>query len=159
MSKIEEKISALGLQLPTAAKPLAAYVPAVKSNDLIFTAGQLPSVDGKLVEPGGMGKVCEKNKEAAKHAAHVATLNALAAIKLAAENLDHVKQILKVTVFVASDAGFNAQPFVANGASELLEKVFGKSGIHARSAVGVSELPMNASVEVELIASLNSNLI
>ncbi|ACF14308.1 Endoribonuclease L-PSP [Chloroherpeton thalassium ATCC 35110] len=159
MSIIEEKIEALGLSLPKAAKPVAVYVPAVKSNDLIFTAGQLPSIDGKLITPGGVGKVNEQNKEAAKKAAEVATLNALAAIKLVAESLDHVKQILKVTVFVASESGFSGQPFVANGASELLEKVFEKSGIHARSAVGVSELPLNASVEVELIASLNSNLI
>ena len=151
---IKEKLSSLGLSLPIAAAPVAAYVPAVKSGNLIFTAGQLPVVDGKLVKEGKVGS--DVTVEDAKELAQICALNALAAISLVAD-LDQVERVVRVGGFVNCAPGFTAIPGVVNGASELLIKVFGDiNGKHARTAVGVAELPLNAPVEIELIIQLRS---
>ena len=151
---IKEKLSGLGLTLPTAAAPVAAYVPAVKSGNLIFTAGQLPVVDGKLVKEGKVGR--EVAEDDAKDLAQICALNALAAISLVAD-LDQVERVVRVGGFVNCAPGFTAIPGVVNGASELLIKVFGDvNGKHARTAVGVGELPLNAPVEIELIVQLKN---
>ena len=151
---IKEKISSLGLSLPTAAEPVAAYVPAVKSGNLIFTAGQLPVVDGKLVKEGKVGS--DVSAEDAKELAQICALNALAAISLVAD-LDQIERVVRVGGFVNCAPGFIAIPGVVNGASEFLIKIFGDvNGKHARTAVGVAELPLNASVEIELIVQLKN---
>ena len=151
---IKEKLSELGLTLPTAAAPVAAYVPAVKSGNLVFTAGQLPVVDGKLVKEGKV--VSDVTAEDAKELAQSCALNALAAISLVAE-LDQIERVVRVGGFVNCAPGFTAIPGVVNGASELLIKVFGDvNGKHARTAVGVAELPINAPVEIELIVQLKN---
>ena len=151
---IKEKLSALGLTLPTAAAPVAAYVPAVKSGNLVFTAGQLPVVEGKLVKEGKFGR--EVTAEDAKELAQICALNALAAISLVAD-LDQVERVVRVGGYVNCAPGFTAIPGVVNGASELLIKVFGDvNGKHARTAVGVAELPLNAPVEIELIVQLKN---
>ena len=151
---VKEKLSVLGLSLPTATAPVAAYVPAVKSGNLIFTAGQLPVVDGKLVKEGKVGS--DVTVEDAKELAQICALNALAAISLVAD-LDQVERVVRVGGFVNCAPGFTAIPGVVNGASELLIKVFGDvNGKHARTAVGVAELPLNAPVEIELIIQLRS---
>lgn len=151
---IREKISSFGLTLPTAAAPVAAYVPAVKSGNLIFTAGQLPVVDGKLVKQGKVG--AEVSAEDAKELAQICALNALAAISLVAD-LDQIERIVRLGGFVNCAQGFVAISGVINGASEFLLKVFGEiNGKHARTAVGVAELPLNAPVEIELIVQLKS---
>ena len=151
---IKEKLSALGLTLPTAAVPVAAYVPAVKSGNLVFTAGQLPVIDGKLVKEGKVGS--DVTAEDAKELAQICALNALAAISLVAD-LDQVERVVRVGGFVNCAPSFTAIPGVVNGASELLIKVFGDiNGKHARTAVGVAELPLNAPVEIELIIQLRS---
>ena len=151
---IKEKLSALGLTLPTAAAPVAAYVPAIKSGNLIFTAGQLPVVDGKLVKEGKVGR--EVTVEDAKELAQICALNALAAISLVAD-LDQVERVIRVGGFVNCAPGFISIPGVVNGASELLIKIFGDvNGKHARTAVGVAELPLNAPVEIELIVQLKN---
>jgi enamine deaminase RidA (YjgF/YER057c/UK114 family) len=151
---VKEKLSALGLTLPTAAAPVAAYVPAVKSGNLVFTAGQLPVIDGKLVKEGKVGR--EVAAEDAKELAQICALNALAAISLVTD-LDQVERVVKVGGFVNCAPGFIAIPGVVNGASELLIKIFGDvNGKHARSAVGVAELPLNAPVEIELIVQLKN---
>jgi enamine deaminase RidA (YjgF/YER057c/UK114 family) len=152
MSKIEHKIIELGLVLPTPAKPLASYVPAKKSGSLVFTAGQLPMVDGVLVTQGFLGKNVEI--EDAYQAARICTLNALAAIKGVIGDLDQIKQIVRVVGYVASVPEFTQQPAVVNGASELLLEIFGENGKHARSAVGMSALPLNAAVEIELTVEI-----
>jgi enamine deaminase RidA (YjgF/YER057c/UK114 family) len=152
MSKIEHKIIELGLVLPTPAKPLASYVPAKKSGSLVFTAGQLPMVDGVLVAQGFLGKNVEI--EDAYQAARICTLNALAAIKGVIGDLDQIKQIVRVVGYVASVPEFTQQPAVVNGASELLLEIFGENGKHARSAVGVAVLPLNAAVEIELTVEI-----
>lgn len=149
---IEEKIKELGYELPEAPKPLAAYVPAVKSGKLIYTAGQVPVVNGEIRFTGKVGK--DLNEDEGQNAAKICLLNCLSVVKLKAGSLDNISRIVKVTVFVNSADGFTAQPKVANGASELLVEIFGESGKHARSAVGVSELPMNAAVEIEMIAEI-----
>ncbi len=149
---INEKILSLGLSLPTAAVPVASYVPAVKSGNLVFTAGQLPVVDGKLVKEGKVGS--DITAEDAKELAQICALNALAAISLVAD-LDQVERVVRVGGFVNCAPGFTAIPGVVNGASELLIKVFGDvNGKHARTAVGVAELPLNAPVEIELIVRI-----
>jgi len=153
---VEQKLMDLGLKLPTPATPLGKYVPATRAGDLVFTAGQLPLVEGKLMTNGGEGKATEDRKEEVKQAAKIAALNALAAIKQCAGSLNEVEQIVKVGVYVASEPDFYSQPYVANGASELIGEVFGEQGFHARSAIGVPCLPINASVEVELVAKLKS---
>jgi enamine deaminase RidA (YjgF/YER057c/UK114 family) len=150
---IKEKLSALGLSLQTAAAPVAAYVPAVKSGNLIFTSGQLPIVEGKLVKEGKVGS--DVTAEDAKELAQICALNALAAISLVAD-LNRIERIIRVGGFVNCAPGFTAISGVVNGASELLIQVFGDvNGKHARTAVGVAELPLNAPVEIELIVELN----
>jgi enamine deaminase RidA (YjgF/YER057c/UK114 family) len=152
--RIKEKISSLGLSLPTAAAPVAAYVPAVKSGNLVFTAGQLPVVGGKLLMEGKVGR--DVTAEEAKALAQICALNALAAISLVAD-LDQIERVVRVGGFVNCAPGFTAIPGVVNGASELLIKLFGEvNGKHARAAVGVAELPLNAPVEIELIVQLKN---
>ena len=149
---INEKIISLGLTLPTAAAPVAAYVPAVKTGNLVFTAGQLPVVDGKLVLTGKVGS--DVTPEDAKKMAEICALNALAAISLVAD-IDQIEKIVRVGGFVNGVPGFVAIPAVVNGASELLIKLFGDvNGKHARTAVGVAELPLNAPVEIEMVVQL-----
>ena len=148
MGDIELKIKKLGLTLPEAPKPVAAYIPAKQSGNLVFTAGQLPMVNGELVSKGLLGQDVEI--EEANKAARICTLNALAAIKGVIGDLDRIKQIVRVVGYVASVPTFTQQPAVVNGASELLLEIFGEAGKHARSAVGMTVLPLNASVEIEL---------
>ena len=149
---IKEKLSSLGLTLPIAAAPVAVYVPAVKTGNLVFTAGQLPVVDGKLVLTGKVGS--EVTAEDAKKMAEICALNALAAISLVAD-LDQIERVVRVGGFVNCAQGFTAIPGVVNGASEFLIKVFGEAnGKHARTAVGVAELPLNAPVEIELLVKI-----
>ncbi|BBY58056.1 RidA family protein [Mycolicibacterium sarraceniae] len=146
-----QRLADLGLTLPTPAKPLAAYVPAVRTGNLVYTAGQLPIEAGSLIHTGKVD--ADVTPAQAKDAARLCALNALAAID-ALVGLDTVTKVVKVVGFVASASGFTGQPGVINGASELLAEVFGEAGAHARSAVGVSELPLNAPVEVELIVEV-----
>ena len=150
---VKEKLAALGLTLPTAAAPVAAYVPAVRTGNLVFTAGQLPVVDGKLVLTGKVGS--DVTPEDAKKMAEICALNALAAISLVAD-IDQIEKIVRVGGFVNGAPGFVAIPTVINGASELLIKLFGKvNGKHARTAVGVADLPLNAPVEIEIVVAIN----
>jgi enamine deaminase RidA (YjgF/YER057c/UK114 family) len=151
---IKEKIELLGLTLPVAALPVAAYVPAVKTGNLVFVAGQLPLVDGKIVKEGKVGK--EVTPEEAKEMAQVCALNALAAITLVAD-IDQIERIVRVGGFVNGVPGFFAIPQIINGASELFIKLFGElNGKHARTAIGVAELPLNSPVEVEVLVSLKN---
>lgn len=153
MSKIEQRLIELGFPLPEVAKPVAAYVPSTVTGNLCFTSGQLPFVSGVLPATGkvgvGNGLV---SPEQAKDLARLCVLNALAALKLAIGDLDRVTRIVKVVGFVASVPEFTGQPAVINGASEFLGEVFGEVGVHARSAVGVTALPLDSAVELELIA-------
>lgn len=151
MSLPSEQLAALGITLPPVPAPVAAYVPAVRVADLVFTSGQLPFVDGQLRSTGQVG--AEVDPEEAYACARIAVLNGLAAAAEAAGGLDRIARIIKVVVFVASTPGFTGQPQVANGASELLGQVFGGAGAHARSAVGVTALPLGAPVEVELVVA------
>ena len=146
---VEARLAELGLELPEVATPAGAYVPAVISGNLVFTAGQIPLVDGKLMAEGRLG--AEISAEAGKEIAQRCALNAIAAVKSVLGDLERVKKVVKVVGFVASTSEFTAQPGVVNGASELLQAAFGDRGIHARSAVGVAVLPLNSPVEVELI--------
>jgi len=149
---LKEKIESLGLTLPVAALPIAAYVPAVRTGNLVFVAGQLPLVDGKIVKEGKVGK--EVTPEEAKAMAQVCALNALAAIALVAD-IDQIERIIRVGGFVNGIPGFFAIPQIINGASELFIKLFGEvNGKHARTAIGVAELPLNAPVEIELLLKL-----
>ena len=151
---IKEKLAELGLTLPVAAAPVAAYVPAVRTGNLVFTAGQLPIVDGKVVITGKVG--AEVTPEQAKEMAQICALNALAAISLVAD-IDQIERVVRVGGFVNGVPGFVAIPQVINGASELLIKLFGEvNGKHARTAIGVAELPLNAPVEVEMVVQLKS---
>ena len=151
---IKEKLDALGLTLPTVAAPVAAYVPAVKTGNLVFTAGQLPVVDGKLVLTGKVGS--DVTPEDAKKMAEICALNALAAISLVSD-IDQIEKIVRVGGFVNGAPGFVAIPAVINGTSELLIKLFGDiNGKHARTAIGVAELPLNAPVEVEMVVQLKN---
>ncbi|GAA4805859.1 RidA family protein [Tomitella cavernea] len=147
------RLAELGLTLPPVAAPLAAYVPAVRSGSFVFTSGQLPTVDGALLRTGKVG--ADVTPEDAKDLARVAVLNALAAVD-SVVGLDDVVRIVKVVGFVASAPGFGGQPGVVNGASELLGEVFGEAGRHARSAVGVSDLPIDSPIEVELQVEVRS---
>ncbi len=149
---VEDRLAALGRTLPGVAAPVAAYVPAVRSGDYVFTSGQLPMVDGSLAATGKVG--AEVTPEDAKELAATCALNALAAIKALIGDLDQVRRVVKVVGFVASAPEFTGQPGVVNGASELLGEVFGEKGVHARSAVGVAVLPLDAPVEVELIVEV-----
>jgi enamine deaminase RidA (YjgF/YER057c/UK114 family) len=148
-----QRISDLGITLPQVATPAGAYVPAVVSGNLVFTAGQIPLVDGKLVATGKVGK--DLSADQANEIARICALNAVAAVKSVIGDLDRVTKVVKVVGFVASTPDFTAQPSVVNGASELLEQIFGDKGIHARSAVGVAVLPLDAPVEVELVVEFN----
>ncbi|AXK86890.1 RidA family protein [Nocardia farcinica] len=146
-----ENLDRLGVTLPAVAAPVAAYIPAIRTGSLVYTSGQLPFVDGELSAVGKVG--AEVSLETAKEAARLCALNALAAVHDLI-SLDEVTRIVKVVGFVASAPGFTDQPIVVNGASELLGEVFGEAGVHARSAVGVAELPKNAPVEVELVVEV-----
>ena len=148
----QERLAALGLTLPAVVAPLAAYVPAVRSGAMIYTAGQLPMVDGQLVSAGKVG--AEVGAAEAAALARTCALNALAAAASVAGGLSSIKRIVKLTGFVASSPDFTGQPQVVNGASELLLEVFGDAGRHARSAVGTAALPLNAPVEIELIVEV-----
>ncbi|HHY98276.1 MAG TPA: RidA family protein [Firmicutes bacterium] len=149
---VEDKIRELGFELPECPKPVAAYVPAVKAGEFVYASGQTAIVDGKPVHPGklGAGVSIEQGYEAAR----ICALRCLAEIKSVIGDLDKVKQIVKVTGYVASGPGFGDQPKVVNGASELLRQIFGIKGEHSRSAIGVAELPGGACVEVEIIAQV-----
>ena len=148
MGKVESRINELNLSLPEAPKPVAAYIPAKQTGNLVFTAGQLPMVNSELISKGLLGQDVEIDE--ANKAARICTLNALAAIKGVIGDLDRIKQIVRVVGYVASVTTFTQQPAVVNGASELLLEIFGENGKHARSAVGMAVLPLNASVEIEL---------
>jgi enamine deaminase RidA (YjgF/YER057c/UK114 family) len=145
------RLAELRIELPDVAAPVAAYVPAVRTGNLVYTSGQLPFIDGELQQAGKVGGAV--SADTAKAAARTCALNALAAID-ALVGLDSVVRIVKVVGFVASAEGFTGQPGVINGASELFGEVFGDAGVHARSAVGVAELPLNAPVEVEVFAEV-----
>ena len=149
---IEEKIKELGYTLPEIANPLAAYIPAIRAGEFVYTSGQVPLVGGELKYAGKVGT--DLTLEEGQKAAIICSLNALSAIKGVVGDLNKIEQIIKLTVFVNSANGFTDQPKVANGASELLGNIFGDAGIHTRSAVGVSELPINSAVEIEMIVKL-----
>jgi enamine deaminase RidA (YjgF/YER057c/UK114 family) len=149
MTAVADRLAELGLELPPVAKPVAAYVPAVVTGNLVFTAGQLPFVSGTLAATGKFGAALVADDGAAL--ARICVLNALAAAESVIGSLDRVTRVVKVVAFVASTPDFSGQPGVANGASELLGQIFGDAGQHARSAVGVPVLPLDAPVEVELI--------
>ncbi len=149
MSTVEDRIAELGLSLPATSKPVAAYIPAVVTGNLVFTSGQLPLVDGALPATGKVGG--EVDADAAKALARTCVLNGLAAARSAIGSLDRITRVVKVVGFVASAPDFTGQPGVVNGASELLGEIFGDEGTHARSAVGVAVLPLDAPVEVEFL--------
>jgi len=155
MSAVEDRLAELGLQVPDVSMPVAAYLPAVRDGNHIFTSGQLPMVSGALAATGkvgtGPGLV---SAEDAEKLAQICALNAIAAVKALIGDLDKVTRVIKVVGFVASDPAFTGQPGVINGASELLGTAFGDAGVHARSAVGVAVLPLDAPVEVEIIVSV-----
>jgi enamine deaminase RidA (YjgF/YER057c/UK114 family) len=151
-ARATERLAALGLTLPPVAPPVAAYVPAVRTGNYVYTSGQLPFVDGKLQGTGKVGDAVAP--EEAAPLARTAALNALAAVASVAGGLDSIARVVKVTCFVASAPGFTGQAQVANGASELLIEVLGEAGRHARSAVGMAVLPLDSPVEVELIAEV-----
>jgi enamine deaminase RidA (YjgF/YER057c/UK114 family) len=148
---VTEKLQSLGLELPKVVKPLAAYIPAIRVGDQVWTSGQLPMVDGKLPATGKVG--AEVTVEQGELLARTAVLNALAAID-AEVGIDNVERVVKLVVFVSSATDFYGQPQVANGASNLMAEVFGEAGTHARSAVGVAVLPMDSPVEVEVIVDV-----
>lgn len=149
MSKLDDRIAELGLVVPEGVKPVAAYIPAVASGNLVYTSGQLPMVDGVLPAMGKVG--AEVTPEAAKALARNCVLNGLAAAKSAIGSLDRITRVVKVVGFVASDPSFTGQPGVINGASELLVEIFGEIGQHSRSAVGVAVLPLDTPVEIEFV--------
>lgn len=153
MSTHSARLAELGIELPAVAAPLAAYQPAVRSGNHVYTSGQLPIVDGNLVAAGKVG--AEVTPEDAKALARTCALNAVAAVD-ALVGINNVVKVVKVVGFVASAPGFTGQPGVVNGASELLGDVFGAAGVHARSAVGVAELPINAPVEVEIVVEVRA---
>jgi enamine deaminase RidA (YjgF/YER057c/UK114 family) len=153
MGAVEERLSALGHTVPDVAPPVAVYVPAVQTGNLVYTSGQLPLVSGVLMGTGKVG--AEVTPEQAGQMATQCALNAIAAIRSLVGNLDRVVRVVKVVGFVASDPGFSGQPGVVNGASELLGAAFGEAGVHARSAVGVAVLPLDAPVEVEVIVEIS----
>lgn len=153
MTTPEERLTELGRSLPSVAAPVAAYVPAVRSGSQVFTSGQLPMVEGALAATGKVG--AEVSADDAKALAATCALNALAAVKAEIGELGRVRRVVKVVGFVASAPDFTGQPGVINGASELLGEVFGDAGRHARSAVGVAVLPLDAPVEVELVVEVD----
>lgn len=152
MSAVEQRLAELGLTVPDVVPPVAAYVPAVVDGSRVYTSGQLPMSGGAMSATGKVGEGSGLvSPEEAKKLAEVCALNAIAAVKSVIGDLDKVQRVVKVVGFVASDPSFTGQPGVVNGASELLQKAFGDAGVHARSAVGVAALPLDASVEVEII--------
>ncbi len=153
MSSPEQRLTELGLTLPGVAAPVAAYVPALRTGNYVYTSGQLPMVDGSVVATGKVGSGV--TAEQAKDLARICALNGLAAIKAELGDLAAVRRVVKVVGFVASAPDFTGQPGVINGASELLGEVFGDRGVHARSAVGVAVLPLDAPVEVELLVEVD----
>lgn len=152
MGKIDDRLTELGLKLPTAPKPVAAYVPSVLHGGLLYISGQLPMVDGQLSCTGQVGQ--DVSLEAAQAAARTCTLNALAIAKDALGDLDRITRVVKVGGFVSSTPAFTDQPKVINGCSELLGEIFGEAGRHARAAVGVSALPLGAAVEIEFVMAV-----
>jgi len=152
MSAVEDRLAALGLSVPDVVPPVAAYVPAVRSGAYVYTSGQLPMVAGAMPAVGKVGG--EVTPEQGKELAQACALNAIAAVKALVGDLDKVVRVVKVVGFVASTPDFTGQPGVVNGASELLGKAFGDAGVHARSAVGVVALPLDAPVEVEMIVEV-----
>ena len=148
------RLAELGITLPAVPAPVAAYLPAVVSAGQVFTAGQLPIVDGALLETGKVGATV--SPERAAELARVAVLNAVAAAASVVGGVDGIRRVVKLTVFVASAPSFTGQPQVANGASELLQQVFGQRGLHARSAVGVAVLPLDSPIEVELVVEASA---
>ena len=155
MSAVEDRLAELGLTVPEVAKPVAAYVPAVRDGNLVFTSGQLPMVSGALAQTGKVGTSGgDVSPEDAKKLAQTCALNAIAAVKSVIGDLDKVTRVVKVVGFVASHPSFTGQPGVINGASELLGEAFGDAGVHARSAVGVAVLPLDAPVEVEITVAV-----
>ncbi len=149
-----QRLAELGIELPPVAAPVAAYIPALASAGQVFTAGQLPFVNGSLAATGKVG--AEIEPEQAAGLARAAALNAVAAAASVTGGVDGIRRVVKVTVFVASDPSFTGQPAVANGASQLLQEIFGAGGRHVRSAIGVSVLPLDAPVEVELVVEANA---
>lgn len=167
MSLVLSRLAAMGRELPAAATPLASYVPAVRTGALVFTAGQLPLIDGELLARGLVldnadetvvdGWVVDQgfvDVDSARECAAVAALNAIAAVGTVIDDLDRITRIVKVTGYVAAAPGFVSHPQVINGASELLAAVWGASGAHARSAVGVASLPLSSPVEIELVVEV-----
>lgn len=148
----EARLAELGLTLPPVARPVAAYVPAVRTGAYVYTSGQLPMVEGTLAGTGKVG--AEVTPERAKELAQICALNAMAAIKAEIGDLSRVTRVVKVVGFVACVPAFTGQPGVVNGASELLGAAFGDAGVHARSAVGVAALPLDAPVEVEVVVEV-----
>jgi enamine deaminase RidA (YjgF/YER057c/UK114 family) len=149
---IEEKLNELGFSIPEAPKPLASYISVTRVSNLVFTAGQIPMSKGELKFKGKVGS--EQSLENGVKAAELCTINCLSVIKSEIGSLDNIKKIIKVTVFVNSADSFSDQPKVANGASDLLVSIFGEKGKHVRSAVGVNELPIDSSVEIEMIVEV-----
>jgi enamine deaminase RidA (YjgF/YER057c/UK114 family) len=152
MSAVEARLAEAGLSVPAVAAPVAAYIPAVASGQLVFTSGQLPTVDGNLIAEGLLG--ADVDVDTAYACARQSALNAIAAVKSVIGDLDKVARVVKVVGFVASTPDFTNQPAVINGASEVFATAFGDAGVHARSAVGVASLPKNAPVEVEIIVEV-----
>jgi len=152
VSTPEERLEALGLSVPEVAKPVAVYLPAVRSGNHVYTSGQLPMRSGELIATGKVGG--EVSVEEAMACARQCALNAIAAVRAEVGELSRVKRVVKVVAFVASTPDFTGQPGVANGASELFGEAFGEAGRHARSAVGVPVLPLDAPVEVELVVEV-----
>ena len=148
----EQRMTELGLELPEAVRPLASYVPAVRTGRLVYVSGQVPLQAGRLTLQGKLG--AGVTVEQAQAAARVCVLNCLAAVRGLTGSLDNITRIVKLTGYVASAEGFTEQPQVVNGASQLLEEIFGEAGQHARAAVGVAELPLGAPVEIELIVEV-----
>jgi enamine deaminase RidA (YjgF/YER057c/UK114 family) len=152
MSAVEDRLAELGLTVPEVVPPVASYVPAVRTGSHVYTSGQLPMRSGELMTTGKVGD--SVSAEDATACAQQCAVNAIAAVKAEIGDLDLVKRVVKVVCFVASAPGFTAQPQVANGASDLLGKAFGEAGVHARSAVGVSVLPLDSPVEVEIVVEV-----
>ena len=155
MGEVEERLRQLGLEVPDLVAPVGSYVPALRQGDLVFTSGQLPMVAGALLQSGKVGAAGDGvSADEAKALARTCALNAIAAVKSVIGDLDKVTRVVKVVGFVACDPAFTGQPGVINGASELLGTAFGDAGVHARSAVGVAALPLDAPVEVEIIVAV-----
>lgn len=153
MAAIEENLAKSGIILPDIPVPAGMYRPGMRVGEMVYTSGQLPLLNGRLMEPAGVGSVDDTREQEAATAARQAALNAIAVVRSVLGNLDLVTRIVKLTVFVSSAPGFTNQHKVANGASEVIGEIFGDYGTHVRSAVGVIALPLNASVELELIAT------